>query len=273
MAVLDSCGVGHLGSHLLIAGIGACGRTALAGSDPETVLSTANSLLTAERPVIFTLSYDLGRKMAAVRPGKDAGTEPDLFALEFDTLIVHDYSSGKTALYGRPETFDDIEQCVLRPPEPVPAEVEHKASAASNVTEAKYIKAVEEIQELIRDGRTYQTNLTQQFTVASGIDPCSVFRRLRHDHPAPFAAFIGRGDSTVVSASPERFFRVEGDKITTSPIKGTRRRGRDRAEDDALRSELLASEKDRLRNDDHGPAAKRPRPHLRIRERQGRKAV
>src|SRR5262249_32764430 len=63
-----------------------------------------------------------------------------------------------------------------------------------------------------------------------------------------FAAFITRKDSTVVSASPERFFRVEGNRLTTSPIKGTRPRGKTKIEDDALRSELLLSQKDIAEN-------------------------
>jgi anthranilate/para-aminobenzoate synthase component I len=73
---------------------------------------------------------------------------------------------------------------------------------------------------------------------------------LRRDHPAPFGAFIKRANSTVVSASPERFFTVDRttQTISTSPIKGTRPRGKTTAEDEALRNQLLTSEKDRAEN-------------------------
>ncbi|HBE83352.1 MAG TPA: aminodeoxychorismate synthase, component I, partial [Blastocatellia bacterium] len=60
--------------------------------------------------------------------------------------------------------------------------------------------------------------------------------------------FIERGGSSVVSASPERFFRIADNSVTTSPIKGTIRRGADLDEDQRLRSELMASEKDRAEN-------------------------
>jgi para-aminobenzoate synthetase component 1 len=76
----------------------------------------------------------------------------------------------------------------------------------------------------------------------------SIFARLRSDHPSPFAAYFDRGDSTVISASPERFIRIRDNKIDTSPIKGTRRRGTTPDEDQQLRAELIASQKDRAEN-------------------------
>jgi para-aminobenzoate synthetase component 1 len=82
----------------------------------------------------------------------------------------------------------------------------------------------------------------------NGDDPGEIFTKLRRDHPAPFGAFIDRGDSHVISASPERFFKIAGNIISTSPIKGTRPRGRDPKEDERLRNELRQSEKDRAEN-------------------------
>ncbi|HEV8592993.1 MAG TPA: aminodeoxychorismate synthase component I, partial [Pyrinomonadaceae bacterium] len=100
----------------------------------------------------------------------------------------------------------------------------------------------------IRSGETYQTNLTQQITVQTSLSPAEIFLRLRRDHPAPFAAFLRRNDSTVVSASPERFLKIANGIISASPIKGTRARGNTPAADEALRNELLTSEKDRAEN-------------------------
>jgi para-aminobenzoate synthetase len=88
----------------------------------------------------------------------------------------------------------------------------------------------------------------------------NVFWRLRRDHPAPFAAFIRRRESTVISASPERFFKISagggadmdaadrGLDILAAPVKGTQRRGTTPKEDAALREELLRSEKERAEN-------------------------
>ncbi|HEY2847249.1 MAG TPA: anthranilate synthase component I family protein, partial [Pyrinomonadaceae bacterium] len=141
-----------------------------------------------------------------------------------------------------------------------------RLKATSNFTREEYLTAIETIKERIRAGDTYQTNLTQQISVDTMCTrPQDVFWRLRRNHPAPFASFIRRGDSTVVSASPERFFRVTrrangphvskdhvGNQkrrgIETSPIKGTRRRGPTPDEDAQLKHDLLTSSKDRAEN-------------------------
>jgi para-aminobenzoate synthetase component 1 len=127
---------------------------------------------------------------------------------------------------------------------------EYRSTATSNFSRKSYRSAVEQIKEFIRRGDTYQTNLTQKFRakLPPELRAADIFSRLRRDNPAPFSAFIDRGDSTVVSASPERFFRMADGRIETSPIKGTRRRGTSRIEDEELKHELLNSVKDRAEN-------------------------
>lgn len=134
------------------------------------------------------------------------------------------------------------------------------AVAVSNFTRAAYVAAVERIREHIYAGDIYQANLTQRISCAPSADatPERVFLRLRREHPAAFAAFVRLRAGAIVSASPERFLRVGYEKtegnseasrlIEAWPIKGTRRRGRDRAEDARLCAELLASAKDRAEN-------------------------
>ncbi|TFG86483.1 MAG: anthranilate synthase component I family protein, partial [Gemmatimonadales bacterium] len=75
------------------------------------------------------------------------------------------------------------------------------------------------------------------------------YRRLREATPAPYASFLRHPEGTLVGASPERFLRVTPDgHVQARPIKGTRPRGRDAAEDAALRAELAGSAKDRAEN-------------------------
>ncbi|HEV7699561.1 MAG TPA: aminodeoxychorismate synthase component I [Pyrinomonadaceae bacterium] len=251
VCLLDSSGVSHLGSHLLIAGVRPLDVIEVWDTDPERTLWVLNERVAGPFATFFTLSYDLGAKLLGLRGRSSQDREPDAFVSTFDTLIVHDYDSSRTMLSGNKARFDEIEKALITAvrerTEPHPLQ---NKSAASNFTRAKYIDSIDTIKERIRAGDTYQTNLTQQLTVPldDGLTPAGVFQDLRRNHPAPFAAFITRGDSTVVSASPERFFRIVGDKITTSPIKGTRPRGASSEEDDALRRELLTSVKDRAEN-------------------------
>ncbi len=102
--------------------------------------------------------------------------------------------------------------------------------------------------EYILDGDIFQTNLSQRLVAAWGEHPFQLYRRLREANPAPFAAYLGFGPAAVVSASPERFLRLDGGRVETRPIKGTRPRGYTPEHDLALHAWLEASEKDRAEN-------------------------
>lgn len=256
VCILDSSGVGHLGSHLLIAGIGPVEALEISSEDPGQTLAIIDQKFAGDLACIFTISYDFGLKLLGIEPRvKEFSTiaEPDLFLARFDALVIHDYDDGSTKVVGNRNKFDSIAEKLLTNISNFRSESSIAASAVtSNFTKAEYLAAIESIRESIRRGDTYQTNLTQQLTanLPPDLTPQQIFYRLRRDHPAPFAAFIKRLDSTVVSSSPERFFCVSKDrrKISTSPIKGTRRRGQTSAEDDRLSRELLASNKDRAEN-------------------------
>ena len=99
--------------------------------------------------------------------------------------------------------------------------------------------------DYIVEGDIYIANLTRQLVMESKKDPYEVFETLRRINPSPFGGYFQYGDFQIVSASPERFLKMEQGEIETRPIKGTRRRGHDPEEDAALRKELENSEKDR----------------------------
>ncbi|MCC6826423.1 MAG: aminodeoxychorismate synthase component I [Acidobacteria bacterium] len=239
--ILDSCGVGPKGSNLLVAGVHPVDiveTNVAAAAEAEKIL---DRYLTGNNAAIFTLSYDLGRKMMGLN-SRIPCQEPDLFIALFDGLGIHDYESGRGFSIGR----QNVDLGAIRSS----TEAASAREVASNMARGQYLNAIAEIKEEIRSGNTYQTNLTHCITAEldHGAMPESIFRNLRLKHPAPFAAYIKRHDSTVISASPELFFHVEGSKITASPIKGTRPRGATDAEDTALRNELERSAKDRAEN-------------------------
>jgi para-aminobenzoate synthetase component I len=248
VCVLDSCGVNHLGSHLLIAGFLPLERLEITRENPsETLKILGDKLANPNYACIFTLSYDFGLKLENI-VSRHISNEPDLFIATFEVLIIHDYETNKTHLRGNEQKFDEIENALFS--------IETGSTYGSKVfsttsTDAEdYINSIEKIQALIRKGDTYQTNLTRQVKVTWDETPNvgEVFRRLRKENPAPFAAFLKRRNDTVISASPERFLRIADGIISTSPIKGTRPRGENPAEDVRLRNELLTSEKDLAEN-------------------------
>ena len=126
---------------------------------------------------------------------------------------------------------------------PVPRDV---ISAEPGVDFPMYRRAVERIRSYIAAGDIYQANLTIPFRADLGGEPPeSIYRRMRCSD-APFRAFLKTPTRTILSNSPERFFRVTGNQILTSPIKGTI--ARDQQNQQGSLTALLASEKDRAEN-------------------------
>ncbi len=258
---LDSCGVSHLGSHLLIAGIEPIEILNISNENPLETLELFNKKLSQpDSACIFTISYDFGLKLENIEPRKKEFTafpEPDIFLAVFDCLIIHDYNTGKTFFVGNEKKFDKTEEDLFNSADCKHFENSGNLKITSNFTRESYISAVENIQELIKRGDTYQTNLTQRIRaeLPENLTAQKIFFSLRKSHPAPFTAFIKRDDDFVVSISPERFLKVQTPNsklqnriVSTSPIKGTRRRGKNKTEDDSLRNELLESVKDRAEN-------------------------
>jgi para-aminobenzoate synthetase component 1 len=139
------------------------------------------------------------------------------------------------------------------PSEPSPSSA---PAFVSGTGKAAWIEGVEAVREAIGRGEIYQANLARRLAAPFAGDPWPLFRRLRTGDPALFAGFLDLGASpangaprALLSASPEPFLAVSArGLVATDPIKGTRPRGRTRAEDRALARELLASAKDQAEN-------------------------
>ncbi|MFH1686988.1 MAG: aminodeoxychorismate synthase component I [bacterium] len=108
-----------------------------------------------------------------------------------------------------------------------------------------YLGKIATIKDHIREGDIYQANFTNRIDVETDRDPLDVYLRLRHVSPAPYSAFLNFGDYQVLSSSPERMFKRDGDNITTGPIKGTISSGNSECAATINRQRLLTSEKDR----------------------------
>jgi len=133
--------------------------------------------------------------------------------------------------------------------------LEHPATPASgfsshplrtSLPRPRYLEAVRRVQRHIAAGDIYQANLTQRLSCDFDGDPWALYRGLTESTQAPRSAFIDAGEWALASVSPETFVDVGKDDVaTTLPIKGTRPRGETPEEDEALKRDLLASEKDR----------------------------
>ena len=131
------------------------------------------------------------------------------------------------------------------------AALEGRASANGEelgVDQSAYVAAVERIRRHIQAGEVYQINYTAPFRFSAPGDPRVLYRRLRRRQHVPYGAYLNLGARQILSCSPELFFRREGDRVVTRPMKGTTRRGRTMQEDRALQDKLATDPKNRAEN-------------------------
>jgi anthranilate/para-aminobenzoate synthase component I len=109
-----------------------------------------------------------------------------------------------------------------------------------------YIAIVKKAKEYIKAGDIFQANLSQRVSADIGnTEPWEIYKILSMINPSPFAAYLDMGDYHIVSSSPERLLKFDGNVVATRPIAGTRPRGTDIRSDQKMRADLLLNEKER----------------------------
>jgi para-aminobenzoate synthetase len=203
--------------------------------------------------------YEMGREFGGATRGKSP--MPDAILLPVDRFVAVDHDT--TAMYAVCLSDD--------PDDPTArhwiAETEHRLGYVTALADAPvlpsrrhvrfrldrdratYLRDIEQCLAWIRAGETYQVCLTNEMTADLDIDPFDLYRVLRRVNPAPHAAFMTWPGGAVLSASPERFLRVDRSAgVEAKPIKGTIRRDPDPARDRMLARALAGNDKDRAEN-------------------------
>ncbi len=196
------------------------------------------------------LGYELGTQIEKIpRAASDILGLPDYWFAFYDCYARIAQSDPSQAwIYGENQSTRDFETIIRQA-----QEVESYPHTTINVEETplkptwdleRYRTAFERIKKYIFAGDIYQANLAYRFTAPFYGNPATLFTRLARSNPAPFSAYLDCGDHQILSNSPECFLQVTGDRIVTCPIKGTRPRSLDAAEDNRLRHALETSHKD-----------------------------
>jgi anthranilate synthase component 1 len=162
-------------------------------------------------------------------------------------LLVDESSDSLDVQYRRAtEEIERIER-LLRSPLETPAPTIHKDEVIvrSNFEKPDYLKAVSTAKEYIAAGDIFQVVLSQRFEVDLKTPPFEIYRALRIVNPSPYMYYLKMPDATIVGSSPEMLVKIRDREAFYRPIAGTRARGRDAAEDEALAHELSADEKER----------------------------
>ncbi len=119
-----------------------------------------------------------------------------------------------------------------------------RSGLQSTFSKEAYVASVNKVIAYLKAGDIYQANLSQRFETGFSGDSYALFTDLYRKNPAPFFAFINAGSHHIVSTSPERFIRRQGEKIETRPIKGTAPRGGSEEADRKNARALASSIKD-----------------------------
>ncbi|WP_271853199.1 aminodeoxychorismate synthase component I [Planococcus maritimus] len=112
----------------------------------------------------------------------------------------------------------------------------------------EYKEGIQKIRQAIEEGDTYQVNYTERLTAGFKGDTKAFYEQLARNQQADYSAYLDIGRHQILSASPELFFRIDGSRIRTKPMKGTAPRGRTSWEDESILDVLLESEKERAEN-------------------------
>ncbi|MFW2365239.1 MAG: aminodeoxychorismate synthase component I [Desulforhopalus sp.] len=118
----------------------------------------------------------------------------------------------------------------------------------TNIDHKEYISAIQRIKEYIAAGHTYQVNYTMKLKFDFSGSLADLYRTLRRNQSVSYGAWIRHDNQDIISLSPELFYRVDGERITVRPMKGTMARGRTTKEDTATRSLLQNDPKNRSEN-------------------------
>jgi para-aminobenzoate synthetase component I len=193
------------------------------------------------------ISYDYNRwlepkaKLPAFTP-----ICPDMVFHLYETVIAIDHLQERAWIIGPQRVA--VEDMLKQRPQDLAASV--RVVFDETVTRQRHEDNVQHTVDYILAGDIFQANITQVFEadVPLGFDAYAAYAALREKNPAPFATLMDYEDVTIISSSPERLIRFNGEVAEARPIKGTRKRHDDPAQDAALIDDLMSSRKDRAEN-------------------------
>jgi anthranilate synthase component I len=208
------------------------------------------------------LSYEVARYFERLpRPIQDPQELPESVLMLAGTLLVFDHVTHKIKVVSHAhldgdvdtayrEAIRKIDDLVDRLEQPMRSESlknapPDRSEVSSNFSAAEFEAIVSQAKEYIYAGDVIQAVLSQRLARRTDANPFAIYRALRSINPSPYMYYLHLGDFYIAGASPELLVRVEDGIVSTHPIAGTRRRGKDATEDLALEEELKNDEKER----------------------------
>jgi anthranilate synthase component 1 len=205
---------------------------------------------------VCVFTYDAARVLERIGPKPPSDvTFSDALVVVPGTWVVFDHFTHRVTLIGfaRGDEVAAVtarlaayEQRLLSAPVSVPREVRPASPVTQSMDHATFLDRVATAKQHIFEGDCYQLQVGIRFSAAiEGGSSFDFYRQIRTRNPSPYMFYIEHGGEAVFGASPEFLVRLEGRKARLRPLAGTRSRGVDPADDNAIATGLLADQKER----------------------------
>ena len=215
------------------------------------------------------LSYDLVKYFENIKLAKDKLSLPEIMLYLTDLVIVFDHFLNRMKIIStvkiEKDTEKDTDKAYFQSIKKI-EEIESKIFSSnkngnsnnfsyladntkkfdikSNFSKQKFLEAVKKAKKYIIDGEAFQVVLSQRFSIDSLSNPFNIYRALRTTNPSPYMYYINFGKFKIIGSSPEPLIKINGRKILTCPIAGTKKRGASPKEERFLVSSLLNDKKE-----------------------------
>ena len=211
------------------------------------------------------LSYDLVKYFENIKLTKNKLSLPEIMLYLTDVVIVFDHFLNRMKIISTVKIEKDAEKVYFQSIQKI-EEIESKIFSSSkngadnnfpyymdntekfdiksNFSKQKFLEAVKKAKKYIIDGEAFQVVLSQRFSIDSLSNPFNIYRALRTTNPSPYMYYINFGKFKIIGSSPEPLIKINGRKILTCPIAGTKKRGASPKEERFLVSSLLNDEKE-----------------------------
>ncbi len=201
--------------------------------------------------------YDLGRYLEELPDDTDNNSDvPDMAVGIYDQVLAHDHLLKKSYIFTHAQNETEAIKkrsflvSLFKSDIDIPQYQGKALDWKTNFDRDEYMSLVQKTVDYIHAGDIFQANISQAFEadLPKDFDPFVHYTHLRKVNPAPFSAYMNLGNIKISSSSPERFITVKDKRVETCPIKGTRPRADNVAEDRANKNALACSEKDNAEN-------------------------
>ena len=198
-------------------------------------------------------SYDLARRLETLPViAEDTEHIAEMALGIYKWAVIVDHKEKKSYLVGH-DCEEQKWHALIAQFSQLPEQQEHDTFKVispidSNMDKAFYTLAFNRIKEYLKEGDCYQVNLAQRFVARCEGDPWTAYQTLRQLNAAPYSCYLNLPEVQILSSSPERFLKLTKGVVETKPIKGTRPRKQDDAEDQQQIKSLESSNKDRAEN-------------------------